>query len=204
MQAASTVAPWSAWQVRLGWDRGTLLSVAVRARWIWGTAIVVIGCAVAAVIVILARRDVPGVSDMPLAQGIRVVASVEAGGEISSALPGRWQYIALAGPSSTTGRGAIEREVHLLTRDGWTRQETTVQNLNSDVASSRRAQLGTKRSTTQLDDPVRHINVSLQIDDLQPAGDDFPEPLWNSSQIAAAVEHNQPILFVQLSNGPHP
>jgi hypothetical protein len=155
-------------------------------------------------IVILAHGDVPAASDLPLAQGVRVVASVEAGSEISSALPGRWRYIALAGPSSTTGRDAIEREVDLLTRDGWTRRETSVPNLNSDVGSSRRVQLGTQGSITQLDDPVRHINVSLEIDDLQPAGDDFPEPLWNSSQIATAVKHNQPILFVQLSNGPHP
>jgi hypothetical protein len=184
----------------------------VRRHVLWAGLLLLGFLAVAAAIVVLTRgssSDVPQLSVLGRATGVRVLANQTGGSEIDTGLDKRtYRYAVLSGTDGESSIQLVRREVAFLVAHGWRNAEATVMTSQpaaggGTTAGSRKAPIGTPASTIGIE---KDDDVQASID-IYPNGVGTLEdelgltPFLNAANVRAAAAHRQPLLFVTLRAG---
>jgi hypothetical protein len=146
----------------------------------------------------------PAASTLPVAPGVRVIASAPGGSQVDPTHDhNRYRYVALSGPADMTGSGLIVAEVHSLRNRGWGQERSVA--FRPGTAAPQPVPVTTVGAEVLLNAPDRRVYAAMSLlPNRAVAGAQTARtPLFANSAIGQALVHHRPVLWIVLGNGAH-
>jgi hypothetical protein len=143
----------------------------------------------------------PPTGALPLVRGAGVIASASGGDSIQASLPGRFRYLAVAGPAGLTPEQFLAAEVHFLRHVGWSHEQSDVFIGLSGLPKS--VPITTPGVSVELDSPdgTVYSAMSAAVNQLDASQQLSGTPLAGSTTVERALANHRPTLIILLGNG---